>query len=68
MQPNEVMSYRYVSKQELQELLATADANNIQITPWFRLIAESFLYKWWDILDSLQTQVDEHTIHRMFED
>lgn len=27
----------------------SVDAGN-SFTPWFRLIAESFLYKWWDAL------------------
>lgn len=45
--PNEVSEVRYVSKVELEELFA--DPSN-SFTPWFKLIANSFLYKWWDAL------------------
>ncbi|GAA5887671.1 hypothetical protein JCM16303_003721 [Sporobolomyces ruberrimus] len=46
--PNEVSATRWVSKQELVEFFQQEDTNSF--TPWFKLIAESFLYKWWDAL------------------
>ncbi|KAJ3271853.1 isopentenyl-diphosphate delta-isomerase idi1 [Terramyces sp. JEL0728] len=63
--PNEVQATRYVSKQELIELFDTAKEKNIKITPWFRLIVENFLYKWWDNLDSLESMKEESVIHHL---
>ena len=63
--PNEVSDYRFVTSDQLKEMISTADCNGIKITPWFRLIAASFLFNWWDNLRSLQSQKDHLTIHRM---
>eukprot|EP00842_Homolaphlyctis_polyrhiza_P005312 jgi/Hompol1/5782/HPOL_002060-RA len=63
--PNEVKSTRYVTKDELKEIFATADEKGILLTPWFRLIVETFLYKWWDNLDKLPALKDAETIHRL---
>ncbi|KAJ3008395.1 isopentenyl-diphosphate delta-isomerase idi1 [Thoreauomyces humboldtii] len=63
--PNEVQSVRWVSKAELQDIFETADQTGMLLTPWFRLIVENFLYKWWDNLDSLKQFKDVHTIHRL---
>lgn len=56
---------RYVTPAELKELFATAEEKDIKITPWFRLICNEFLFKWWDKLDCLKTCVDADTIHRL---
>ena len=45
--PNEVSATRWVSKQDLEEFFKDPEST---FTPWFKLIAESFLYKWWDAL------------------
>ncbi|CAD6582402.1 MAG: isopentenyl-diphosphate delta-isomerase idi1 [Cyphobasidiales sp. Tagirdzhanova-0007] len=45
--PNEVSDTCWVSKPEL-EVMFRQEGNSF--TPWFRLIAESFLHKWWDSL------------------
>ncbi|KAM0751285.1 isopentenyl-diphosphate delta-isomerase [Meredithblackwellia eburnea MCA 4105] len=45
--PNEVSDIKWVSKEELDTFFA--DSTNA-FTPWFKLIAQSFLYKWWDAL------------------
>lgn len=65
LNPNEVKSIKYVSKEELQEIFRTADQKGISLTPWFKLIVETFLYKWWDNLDQLDSFVDLQTIHRL---
>ncbi|GAA5862079.1 hypothetical protein JCM1840_001636 [Sporobolomyces johnsonii] len=44
---NEVSATKWVSKAELDEFFRDPAST---FTPWFRLIAESFLYKWWDLL------------------
>lgn len=64
---NEVKSYRYVSKEELQSIMKNSASDGTLITPWFKLITETFLYKWWDSLDSLKDYRDRDTIHRMIE-
>ncbi|XP_058040278.1 isopentenyl-diphosphate Delta-isomerase 1 isoform X1 [Ahaetulla prasina] len=63
--PNEIKSYCYMTQEELRELLEKASRNEIKITPWFRLIAETFLFKWWDNLNNLKRYVDHDKIHRM---
>lgn len=48
--PNEVSATKWVSKEDLVEFFRDPEST---FTPWFKLIAESFLYKWWDaLLDS----------------
>ncbi|XP_015278693.1 PREDICTED: isopentenyl-diphosphate Delta-isomerase 1 isoform X2 [Gekko japonicus] len=63
--PNEIKSYCYVTQNELKELLEKASRNEVKITPWFKLIAETFLFKWWDNLNHLKKFVDHAKIHRM---
>lgn len=70
--PNEVRSWKYVSQDELRDLIhkATTPASHggdasIQVTPWFKLIADSLLFRWWDSLSNLQEHIDTQNIHRM---
>ncbi|KAJ1920751.1 isopentenyl-diphosphate delta-isomerase idi1 [Mycoemilia scoparia] len=62
--PNEVQSTKYVTKEELKEMIATANEKGVKITPWFSLIDKTLLYKWWDNLDDIESQKDHKTIHR----
>ncbi|EDQ85022.1 uncharacterized protein MONBRDRAFT_34433 [Monosiga brevicollis MX1] len=62
--PNEVQATRWVTQDELRELMATADAQGLKITPWFKLIVENFIYPWWDKLDNLDTS-QQDKIHHM---
>ncbi|KAJ2591649.1 isopentenyl-diphosphate delta-isomerase idi1 [Coemansia sp. RSA 1797] len=50
---------------ELKHMIATADETGTKLTPWFKLIDENFLYKWWAQLDSLEGAADHETIHRL---
>lgn len=63
--PNEIKTYRYVSKEEVEEMLKKAASGEIKITPWFQCIAEAFLFTWWDNLNNLNQFVDHEKIHRM---
>ncbi|XP_042330102.1 isopentenyl-diphosphate Delta-isomerase 1 isoform X3 [Sceloporus undulatus] len=63
--PNEIKSYSYVTQEELRKLLEKASQNEVKITPWFKLIAETFLFKWWDNLNNLKRFIDHDKIHRM---
>lgn len=60
--PNEVRDITYVSQQELREMFADS---SLKFTPWFRLICDSLLFKWWDELDQLEESSDVQ-IKRMF--
>jgi isopentenyl-diphosphate delta-isomerase len=51
--PNEVAECKYVTKAELQEMFAKRDEMGLLITPWFEMIANQFLFKWWDNLSQL---------------
>ncbi|XP_072364374.1 isopentenyl-diphosphate Delta-isomerase 1 isoform X2 [Scyliorhinus torazame] len=63
--PNEIQSYCYVTKDELKNLLEKAENNKVKITPWFKLIAEKFLFTWWDSLHNLKHFINHEKIHRM---
>ncbi|XP_065522837.1 isopentenyl-diphosphate Delta-isomerase 1 isoform X3 [Lathamus discolor] len=63
--PNEIQSYCYVTQKELKQLLDKASRDEVKITPWFKLIAETFLFKWWDNLHNLNKFIDHEKIHRM---
>ncbi|XP_020364727.1 isopentenyl-diphosphate Delta-isomerase 1 isoform X1 [Oncorhynchus kisutch] len=63
--PNEIKTHCYVTKEELKEMLKKAKNNELLITPWFSLIAETFLFQWWDNLQNLKQFMDHDKIHRM---
>lgn len=58
---NEVRDYKYVSKTELKQMFEDPE---LVFTPWFKLICETYLFKWWDELDSLK-EVKNNNIDRM---
>jgi len=63
---NECNAYKYVGQDELREIIhkSKKGEEGITITPWFALIAETFLFKWWDSLDNVEIHKDAETIHR----
>jgi isopentenyl-diphosphate delta-isomerase len=60
--PNEVCDVMYVTPDELRKLFDNPD---VVLTPWFRLICETFLFKWWADIDNLDKHKDVETIHRL---
>ncbi|KAM5157747.1 isopentenyl-diphosphate Delta-isomerase 1 isoform 2-T2 [Mantella aurantiaca] len=62
---NEIKSHCYISKEELTQLLEKAKRGEVKVTPWFQLIADTFLYKWWDNLENLKSFEDHGKIHRL---
>ncbi|KAJ2959646.1 hypothetical protein NQZ79_g4962 [Umbelopsis isabellina] len=60
--PNEVRDSRYVTADELRAMF---EDPNVKMTPWFKLICETFLFEWWASLDNLEAQRDVKTIHRL---
>lgn len=67
--PDEVADIKYVNRDQLKELLRKADAGEegLKLSPWFRLIVDNFLFKWWDHLDqgTLKEVIDMKTIHKL---
>lgn len=59
--PNEVKATKWVSQEELKAMFQDKD---LLFTPWFKLICESYIWKWWDRLDSVAEFEDEE-VHRM---
>jgi isopentenyl-diphosphate delta-isomerase len=55
LEPNadEVQSYKYVSLNELSEMLLPT--SSLSWSPWFKIIAESFLIHWWKDLNETMT-------------
>eukprot|EP01006_Ploeotia_vitrea_P023081 TRINITY_DN55532_c0_g1_i1.p2 TRINITY_DN55532_c0_g1~~TRINITY_DN55532_c0_g1_i1.p2 ORF type:complete len:263 (-),score=134.55 TRINITY_DN55532_c0_g1_i1:942-1673(-) len=65
---NEVAAIRYVDQDELKQMFKDQAEGKILISPWFQIIAENFLFKWWDDLDTIaNTKVPkvDPTIHKL---
>jgi len=61
--PNEIDDVRYVTWEQLNDLKKRED---VQLTPWFKLILESGkLPLWWKNLKGLKQFEDHDTIHKM---
>ncbi|KAL0551972.1 hypothetical protein IC582_011065 [Cucumis melo] len=67
--PNEVADVRYVNQEQLKELVRKADAgeDGLKLSPWFKLVVNNFLFKWWDHLEkgTINEIVDMKTIHKL---
>ncbi|XP_044498084.1 isopentenyl-diphosphate Delta-isomerase I [Mangifera indica] len=67
--PDEVADVKYVNQEQLKELLTKADAGEegLKLSPWFRLVVDNFLFKWWDHLEkgTLKEVADMKTIHKL---
>ncbi|KAE9621973.1 putative isopentenyl-diphosphate Delta-isomerase [Lupinus albus] len=67
--PDEVADVKYVTRDQLKELLRKADAGEegLKLSPWFRLVVDNFLFKWWDHLEqgTLGEVIDMKTIHKL---
>jgi len=65
--PEEISETRYVTEPELEAMMAPD--SGLLWSPWFKIIAENFLSKWWRDLDAtLKTDVhvDTKTVHRLY--
>ncbi|CAN6211899.1 unnamed protein product, partial [Urochloa humidicola] len=69
--PDEVADVKYVNREQLKELIQKADAgeDGVKLSPWFRLIVDNFLMRWWDHVEkgTLSEVVDMETIHKLKE-
>ncbi|RWW51931.1 hypothetical protein BHE74_00041671 [Ensete ventricosum] len=67
--PDEVADVKYVNREQLKEVLRKADAgeDGVKLSPWFRLVVDTFLPKWWDHVErgTLQETADMETIHKL---
>eukprot|EP00262_Sarcandra_glabra_P012148 TRINITY_DN3071_c0_g1_i1.p1 TRINITY_DN3071_c0_g1~~TRINITY_DN3071_c0_g1_i1.p1 ORF type:complete len:297 (+),score=43.73 TRINITY_DN3071_c0_g1_i1:226-1116(+) len=67
--PDEVADVKYVNRDQLKELLRKADTGEegLKLSPWFRLVVDNFLLKWWDHVEggTLQEAADMKTIHKL---
>ena len=67
--PDEVADVKYVNREQLKELLKKADAGEegLKLSPWFRLVVDNFLFKWWDHVErgDLKEVADMKTIHKL---
>ncbi|KAK9159690.1 hypothetical protein Syun_006031 [Stephania yunnanensis] len=67
--PDEVADVKYVNREQLKELLRKANAGeeDLKLSPWFRLVVENFLFKWWDHVEkgTLKEAADMKTIHKL---
>jgi len=64
--PEEVSETRYVTPDELAAMMAPT--SGLSWSPWFRIIAQRFLPRWWDDLDATlltERHVDAATIHKV---
>ncbi len=50
---NEVNDIKWVSQDELKQLILNRKELDITISPWFHMIMDQFGYKWWDQLDTI---------------
>ena len=69
---NEVKDTRWVSPEELKQMFKDVETQSgadkaVKYTPWFRLICEGMLFKWWDAMvqGKLHEFTDDATIRRM---
>lgn len=60
--PDEVQSYRYVTRSEMRYILDNPIQTKLKITPWVRLLSKELLFKYWDNLDRLGSIADPERI------
>lgn len=63
--PNEVEEVRFVSREDLKTFLEEQCVKGNPITPWFQLVVDTFLPRWWDNLGQLHKFQDHHTVHNL---
>lgn len=64
--PNEVCETRFVDRAQMLEMLRAAEAGELRLTPWFAMIAEQFLFRWWDDLDDASALLAHRNVDGIF--
>jgi len=65
--PNEVAEAKWFTSEEMKQWMAThttAATRTEQISPWYRIIHDTFLYKWWGSLGELEAVAERTKIFR----
>lgn len=64
---NEVKASHFVNIQQLKHMLKQEEdpLSGVLITPWFKMICDKFLFKWWDSLDHIEDLKDHQKIHKL---
>jgi len=67
LNPNEVSEVRMLKRGELEGLLQEEVRGEVMLSPWFKLIAQRWLPKWWDALleGDLLREEDSGAIHKL---
>ena len=63
--PDEVSAIKFVNESTLKMMMSDP---TLRWSPWFRIIADNFLTKWWKSLDDTMNTdeyTDYQTIHRL---
>ena len=67
--PDEVAEVKYVNREQLKELVMKAHLGEegLKLSPWFRIVVDNFLFKWWDHVEngSVLEASDMKTIHNL---
>ncbi|KAG8457857.1 hypothetical protein KFE25_005126 [Diacronema lutheri] len=63
---NEVCETRFVDRAQLREMMRAADAGELRLTPWFAMIAEQFLFRWWEDLDDPAALLSHREVDEIF--
>lgn len=63
LNPNEVCNVKYVTQEELKEFFQRKD---VTFTPWFKLIVENFINRWWDAMKegTLESHIEPNKIYK----
>ena len=64
--PDEVQATKFVTREELKDMMRPD--SGLLWSPWFRIIAETFLDRWWDDLEvtlSTDAYVENNAIHKI---
>lgn len=65
---NEISDAKFLSQDEVYQLLEDDKAGKVEVTPWFKIISEKFLKTWWSAFEKneLDSVVDTKTVHKLF--
>ncbi|KPM02972.1 isopentenyl-diphosphate Delta-isomerase 1-like protein [Sarcoptes scabiei] len=63
--PKEIQSWLYIDRQTIVPYLEEQKRKGNPTTPWFQIILNNFLFKWWDNLEDLDAFIEPNKIHRL---